>query len=107
MNGKQNNCTEKARFSSGTCLFYSVQQWHQWGNLPAVTGAGALLTCPSGCWTAWVTAKDIVADRPCTSTVIRFCESAVVTDSAVSSEALRLLDFDRVVGVERFFDGIT
>ena len=52
-----------------------------------------------------MTAKDLVADRACTSTVIRFCESAVVTDSAVSSEALRLLDFDPVVGVERFFDG--
>ena len=23
----KNNCTEKARFYSGTCLFYSVQQW--------------------------------------------------------------------------------
>ena len=66
-----------------------------------MTGAGALLTCNSSCWTAWV------ADSACTSTVIGFCESVVVTDSTVSSEGLRLLDFDRVVGVERFFDDIT
>ena len=74
------------------------------------TGVGALLTCPSACWTAWVTARDIVADRACTSTVIRFCGGVVVTDSAVSSmrsKALGLLDFERVVGAERFLGGIT
>ena len=74
-----------------------------------VTGVGAL-TCPSACWTAWVTARDIVADRACTSTVIRFGGGVVVTASAVSSvssEALGLLDCDRVVGAERFLGGIT
>ena len=75
-----------------------------------VTGIGALLTYPSACWTAWVTARDIVADRACLSTVIRFCGGVVVTDSAVSSvssEALSLLDFDWVVGAEHFLGGVT
>jgi len=57
-----------------------------------------------------VRARDIVSDRACTSTVIRFCGGVVVTDSAVSSvssEALGLLDFERVVGAERFLGGIT
>ena len=57
------------------------------------TRVGGLLTCPSTCWTTWVTARDIVVDRACTSTVIRFCGGVVVTDSAVSlvkSEALCL-----------------
>ena len=74
------------------------------------TGVSALFTCPSACWTAWVTAREIVADRACTSTVIRFGGGVVVTDSAVSSvssEALSLLDFDRVVSAERFLGGIT
>ena len=68
------------------------------------------LACPSACWTAWVTARDIVADRACTSTVIRFCGGGVVMDLAVSSwssEALGLLAFNRVVGVELFVVGIT
>ena len=55
---------------------------------------------------AWLTARDIFADRACTSTVIRFCGGVAVTDSAVSSvssEALGILDFDQVVGAERFF----
>jgi len=75
-----------------------------------VSGGGALLTCPSACWTSWVTARDIVADRACMSTIIRFCGGGVVMDSAVSSvssEALGLLDFDRVKGAERFLGGIT
>ena len=58
----------------------------------------------------WVTARDKVADRACTSTVIRFCGGGVVMDSAVSSvssEVHGLLDFDRVVGAERFLGGIT
>ena len=74
-----------------------------------VTGVGAL-TCPSACWTAWETARDIVADRACTSTVISFGGGVAVTDSAVSSvssEALGLLECDRVVGAERFLGGIT
>lgn len=58
---------------------------------------------------AWVTARDNVVGRARTSTVIRFC-GGVVTDSAVSSmssEALSLLDFKRVVGAECFLAGIT
>ena len=57
-----------------------------------------------------MTARDIVADRACLSTVIRFCGGVVVTDSAVSSvssEALSLLDFDWVVGAEHFLGGVT
>ena len=79
-------------------------------SVSVATVGGVLLTFPSACWTAWLTARDIVADRACTSTVIRFCGGVVVTDSAVSSvssEALGLLDFDRVVGAERFLGGIT
>ena len=79
-------------------------------SVSVATGVGVLLTFPSACWTAWLTARDIVADRACTSTVIRFIGGVVVTDSAVSSvssEALGLLDFDRVVGAERFLGGIT
>jgi len=41
---------------------------------------------------------------------MRLCGGVVVTDSAVasvSSEGLGLLDFDRVVGAERFLGGIT
>jgi len=56
-----------------------------------------------------VTATDIVADRACTSTVIKFGGCGVVTYSAVysvSSEALGRLDFDRVMGAERFLGGI-
>ena len=57
-----------------------------------------------------MTARDIVADRACMSTVIKFGGGVVETASAVtfiSSEALGLLDFDQVLGVERFLDGIT
>lgn len=75
----------------------------------AATGAGVLLTCPGVCWTAWVTATDIVVDRACTSTVTRFGESGVLLDSAVSSvssEALCLLVFDWVVGMECFLRGV-
>lgn len=73
------------------------------------TVAGVLLTCTSACWTAWVTATDIIADRAWTSTVMRFGEGGVLMDSAVSSassEALCLLVFDWEVGVERFLGGI-
>lgn len=75
-------------------------------------GVGVLLTCLNACWTAWVTARDTIADSDCTSTVIRFCGGVVVNDqdsavSSVSSEALGLLDFDREVGAERFLGGIT
>ena len=79
-------------------------------SLSVATGVGALVACPIACWTAWVTARDIVADRACTSTVIKFCVGVVETASAVtsvSSEALGLFDFDRVLGVERFLGGIT
>ena len=74
------------------------------------TGVSALVACPIACWTAWVTVRDIVADRACTSTVIKFCGGVVETAPAVtsvSSEALGLFDYDRVLGVERFLDGIT
>ena len=57
-----------------------------------------------------MTARDIVADRACMSTIIKFCGGVVETASAVtsiSSKALGLLDFDRVLGVERFLGGIT
>ena len=73
-------------------------------------GVGVLLTCLNACWTAWVTARDTIADTACTSTVIRLCGGVVVNDSAVSSvssEALGLLDFDQEVGAERFLGGIT
>lgn len=57
-----------------------------------------------------MTARDIVADRACTSTVIRVCGCGVVMDlavSSVSSEALGLLDFDRVVAAKCFLGGVT
>lgn len=56
-----------------------------------------------------MTGRDIIADRACTSNIIRFGGGVVVTDSAVyslSSEAHGLLDFERVVGAERFLGGI-
>ena len=53
--------------------------------------------------------SDIVPERGCMSNIIRFCGAVVVADAAaspLSSEGMGLLNFDRVVGAERFLGGI-
>ena len=54
--------------------------------------------------------RDILPDRACMSNIIRFCGGVVVTDSAaspLSSQGIGPLNFDPVVGAERFLGGIT
>ena len=108
--GNESGCAVNSEFVAVPSVTTETSSCTDASATSVVSGGGALLTCPSACWTSWVTARDIVADRACMSTIIRFCGGGVVMDSAVSSvssEALGLLDFDRVKGAERFLGGIT
>ena len=82
--GNKSGCAENLELVTVPLVSMETSSCTDASATSVVTGVGAWLTCPSACWTAWVRARDIVADRDCTSTVIRFCGGVVVTDSDVS-----------------------